>query len=287
MLGEWLREAGLVVHETPGWLGRGAELTAPIGGVVCHHTASAPGRDMPTLLTLIHGRPDLAGPLAQIGGSRSGEVWLIAAGKANHAGGGSYPTVPRLAGGNSHLVGIEWENSGLGERWTRQQLDAYVRVCGTLCTRLGLHTSQVISHYEWAKPPGRKPDPAGPWEGGGDWYSGGVWQFGNRTATAAAFRTRVHAYREGDDMTDAERALLAAAAADAKWCREQLTAWFSLPGDGRPYGDVRRKLDAAYVEVADESTDRPDLTLGGRLKRVEQLVESMTPEPEPVAPGGG
>lgn len=275
-LPEWLTEAGLTFVETPGWIGRGAPLADDIGGVVNHHTAGPATGDMPSLLTLIHGRPDLAGPLAQLGGGRSGTVYVVASGKANHAGGGGYATIPANEGGNSHLVGIEWENTGVGQPWSREQMATAVKLNAMLAGKLRLDPSQLIAHYEWAKPVGRKIDPAGPWVGGGDWYSGGKWQTGIRTASADQFRARVMAYMEGDDdMNDADRALLLQAAADSAWCKANLMAWFSLPGEGRPYGDLRRKQDATYVEVADEQHTTGDPTLGGRLVNVERMVAAL------------
>lgn len=242
----------------------------PIGGVICHHTASAAGSgECPSLGIVVKGRPAsgknpaLPGPLAQVLLGRSGACYVVASGKANHAGTGSYPTIPTNEGGNAHLIGIEAENSGLGEPWTMGQMAAYVLLCATLAHTVDIPYSQVVAHYEWRKPVGEKIDPAGPWLGGGDWYSGGRWITGSRTATADDFRHRVRVILDSwsDDMTPAEHDLLVQAAADAAYSRHVLD-------------DVLRpKCDAIYVEVADEA-DRPPTqdTLGSRVVEIAKKV---------------
>jgi hypothetical protein len=63
-----LKDSGLKVALTDGWENRGQCDVENIVGVICHHTAT-PGKkaNMPTLNTLIQGRSDLSGPLAQLG----------------------------------------------------------------------------------------------------------------------------------------------------------------------------------------------------------------------------
>lgn len=255
-LADVLRSRGLVVVEVAGWQTRGAEMD-PIGGVVGHHTASAIGSgECPSLGIVINGRGEpnpLPGPLAQILLGRSGACYVVAAGKANHAGLGSYSTIPANAGGNGHLIGIEAENSGLGEPWTMPQMRAYVLLVAALLDHEHLAYDRFCSHYEWAKPIGRKIDPAGPWLGGGDWYSGGQWTGVNRTATANDFRHRVRVTLESwsDDLTPAEHDLLVQAAADAAYTKHLMD------------DVVRPKMDAIYVDT--HGDDHPDL-LAGRVK---------------------
>src|SRR5262245_62937115 len=87
-----LEAAGLKVAEVPGWRERGRADMPNVRGVMCHHTATARGGNMPTLELLVAGRaaangaPGLAGPLAQLGLGRDGTFYVIAAGRANHAG---------------------------------------------------------------------------------------------------------------------------------------------------------------------------------------------------------
>lgn len=150
-----LRAHGLVVHEVPGWQTRGSSSFFP-RGVVCHHTASHAGSDHPALGIVTNGRPDLAGPLCNVLLARNGDCWVVAAGRANHAGAGGF----RGLTGNSSVLGIEAENNGIGEPWPAHQIDAYLRLCAAMCEGGGFGPSTVCYHREWA--PSRKPDPAGP-----------------------------------------------------------------------------------------------------------------------------
>lgn len=156
-LADVLAAAGLKVAETPGWTERGRGDMAEVRGIVCHHTATVGGGAMPSLTTLINGRanPPLSGPLAQLGLSRDGAFYVIAAGRANHAGAGGW----RGVSGNAHFIGIEAENSGLpSDPWPDVQMDAYRRGVAALLTRLNLPTLMCCGHKEYA--PGRKVDPS-------------------------------------------------------------------------------------------------------------------------------
>jgi hypothetical protein len=156
-LADRMRDAGLQVTEVNGWRTRGVPFTERPRVVVGHHTASAPGRDMPSLHILTAGRPDLPGPLCQIGLSRSGVVHVIASGKANHAGPGQWRDVTS----SSLTVGIEAENSGVGEPWPDKQLAAYDLCAAVLLDILEQPASMYAGHREWAVPAGRKIDPHG------------------------------------------------------------------------------------------------------------------------------
>jgi hypothetical protein len=71
---------------------------------------------------------------------------------------------------NTHAVGIEAANNGVGEPWTQQQIDAYFKLSLALTRNLGLGPADVCSHQRYA--PDRKVDPAtaaavqGPWRPG-------------------------------------------------------------------------------------------------------------------------
>jgi hypothetical protein len=84
-----LMDAGLKVATVDGWDERGRDDVDRIYGVMCHHTAGAKAGNMPSLRTIIDGRPDLPGPLAQLGLGRDGTYYGIAAGGCNHAGNGA------------------------------------------------------------------------------------------------------------------------------------------------------------------------------------------------------
>ncbi len=164
-LADVLRAAGLDVHEVDGWQQRGTPFPQPPSVVIGHHTATLrttanEHQDMRTLNTLLKGRvgtKKLAGPLCQLGLGRTGTYYVIAAGKANHAGPGAWAGVDLSV----HTLGIEAENDGVGEAWPQQQLDAYDRGIAAVLAQLGQGAERYAGHREWALPAGRKQDPAG------------------------------------------------------------------------------------------------------------------------------
>lgn len=150
-----LRAAGLKVAEQPGWAERGrAPMAAQVRGVICHHTATPNPRrnNMPSLRLLTEGRSDLPGPLAQVGLGLDGTYYVIAAGRANHAGAGSW----RGFSGNGQFIGIEAENEG-DLNWPDVQMDAYRRGVAAILKQIGAEADMCCGHREYA--PGRKPDP--------------------------------------------------------------------------------------------------------------------------------
>lgn len=155
-LPEVLRGAGLKVAETEGWASRGDGDMGTVRGVMLHHTATATPGNMPTLSLLKTGRPGLRGPLCQLGLGRDGTYYVVAAGRANHAGVGVW----RGISGNSSFIGIEAENSG-SEPWPEVQLDAYRRGVAALLRRLRVLPVMCCGHKEFALPKGRKIDPGG------------------------------------------------------------------------------------------------------------------------------
>jgi peptidoglycan hydrolase-like protein with peptidoglycan-binding domain len=161
-LPEVLKDAGLKVSLDPGWETRGLGNVGSIFGVICHHTGVRnPGKlNMPTLKSLRNGRraepglKALPGPLAQLGLGRDGTYFVIAAGRAAHAGKGSF----RGVSGNLRFIGIEAESAGnSSDPWPEIQLDAYRRGVAAILKHLGKDASFCIGHKEYA--PGRKDDP--------------------------------------------------------------------------------------------------------------------------------
>lgn len=151
-------DAGLVVHEVAGWQERGAdgEPMDDVRGIVEHHTAGPKTGNMPSLEVLIHGRSDLPGPLCNLGLARDGSVYVVAAGKANHAGVGHGYGLP-TDNANPHMIGIEAESTGLGD-WTSAQLAAWPRLNKALMGAFRFPASMIIAHFEWTV---RKIDPHG------------------------------------------------------------------------------------------------------------------------------
>jgi peptidoglycan hydrolase-like protein with peptidoglycan-binding domain len=94
----------------------------------------------------------LKGPLAQLGLARDGTYYVIAAGLASHAGGGSW----KGYSGNSVFIGIEAENSGAeDDSWPEVQMDAYCRGVAAILKKIGADVTMCCGHKEYA--PIRKP----------------------------------------------------------------------------------------------------------------------------------
>lgn len=160
-LADGLRKHGLTVIETPGWKTRGWAGRGFYGtpkGVLHHHTATTSARrystGSPTLSMLIGGRSDLPGPLCNLAFGRGGEVYVVAAGWANHAGvGGPIGGVP-LNGGNGWLIGIEAESSGVAPAdWTADQIRVWPYLASALARMYkpaAPDTFLQLAHYEWS-----------------------------------------------------------------------------------------------------------------------------------------
>src|SRR3546814_13176915 len=85
-----------------------------------HHTG--PGSEKGLLELIRDGRPDLAGPLSQLFLPKSGVFHVIAAGRTNHAGNGSWHGI---TSGNAQAIGIEAQNAGDGkDHWPAVQMEA-------------------------------------------------------------------------------------------------------------------------------------------------------------------
>lgn len=145
MLLDWLagclRDAGLETIPLEGWETRSRPTPLNrVDAVIWHHTATGPNwRDDNVARLLRDGRSDLAGPLSQLGLDRQGRYWVIAAGRCNHNGLGTW--------GNDS-VGIEAFNDGTGEPWPGPQLDAYLRGTAAILKHAGLPVERVLGHYE-------------------------------------------------------------------------------------------------------------------------------------------
>lgn len=150
-----VKNSGLDFTEVAGWKNRGRGVMGTIQTVTMHHTATPrsymKSNDIPTLNVLKNGHGTLPGPLSQIGLGRSGHVYLVAAGRANHAGRSRATSMT-----NPHAVGIEAE--GAMESWPAQQFRAYVLLVAALLTEFGLANGRALRHAETCSPAGRKVD---------------------------------------------------------------------------------------------------------------------------------
>lgn len=152
-LADRIRAAGVDVVEVAGWQTRGSESFRPRGSVN-HHTAGPRAGTVPSLRICTHGRADLPGPLCQVLLGRDLRAYVIAAGRANHAGPGGW----RGLAGNSSVYGLEVEHVGTtAEPVSDELIEAMAAVhaaflCGVEAPDPGL----VCQHAEWA--PRRKVD---------------------------------------------------------------------------------------------------------------------------------
>jgi hypothetical protein len=158
-----LRKAGLKVVEVKGWETRGRGDIGKIRFVLCHHTATQQPGNAPSLWIVRDGRPDVQGPLSQLVLGRDGTFYVVAAGRANHAGKGIWNKMRDV--GNGMSIGIEAENNGLsqikpkeGEPWPERQMVAYAKGVAALIKHLKLSVNECVGHKEYA--PDRKIDPS-------------------------------------------------------------------------------------------------------------------------------
>jgi hypothetical protein len=157
-----LLDAGLKVAEQPGWQNRGRGDVGTIKGVICHHTSGPLKGNMPSLGVVVEGRDDLPGPLAQLCLGRDGTYFVVAAGRCNHAGAGSWQGITT---GNSSFIGIEAENTGeikgpKVDPWPAVQIDAYRRGVAAILKKIKANAIMCAGHKEYALPHGRKDDPS-------------------------------------------------------------------------------------------------------------------------------
>lgn len=151
-----LRAEGLRVVEVAGWQTRGDDSFSPRGSVN-HHTAGSPNGSAPSLDGIINGFAGSApGPLANAMQSRepSGDdlFYVVAAGRANHAGEGGWQGLS----GNASVWGLEIEHTGTAPLLEhRQELAARFHAA---LARGRYGEASVCQHYEWA--PDRKIDAA-------------------------------------------------------------------------------------------------------------------------------
>jgi hypothetical protein len=148
------QKPAIKVAELPDWKSYGHGDYGRIWGVMVHHTGNARADAM----SIRNGRPDLQGPLSNLHIAQDGTVTVVAAGVCWHAGRGSYPGIP-TDGGNQVLIGIEcaWPRdtsitpaTQTRERWPDPQIIAMRDSVAAILTRLGLDSSRVIAHKEYA-----------------------------------------------------------------------------------------------------------------------------------------
>ena len=260
------RSSGLTVIEVAGWQSRGyaGQSLAAVNGVLFHHTATASCRNYtsgaPTLGMLRDGRSDLPGPLCNLALGRGGEVYVVAAGVANHAGQGSAPGFPTDMG-NHYLIGIEMESSGVAPwDWTPAQLDAAPRLGAALerayLQWLAPDMRLQLAHYEYSS--AGKIDPAG-WPGGMDGLRASINAIlaGPQAAVGPASNTTVTPIQEDDmPLSDADVEKVAKRAAELTWLYDYKVSgrpgkplWILQSLDGIVGDVVKRTIDGVTAPI--------------------------------------
>lgn len=181
-LDDWLRDAGLEVHEDDGWRTRSRSSGGydDIHAVGLHHDASAIGRGWEAAARAHFHLHEFA-PVGALALNRDASWTVGAAGATNTQGkGGPYrcsrATTP-LDSANRYWIAIEAGNNGIGEPWPEDQQDSYQRGVAAIIRGLaeqGAYDAAArayrrivldplvdggIAHFEWTT---RKIDPAGP-----------------------------------------------------------------------------------------------------------------------------
>lgn len=194
-----LRAAGLTVVEVQGWENRGRPASTgqfdPQGPSTAHHTGvlSTPKAPAAGLSMLINGRSDLPGPLCQVATAYDGTVYVIAAGRANHAGRIGKSGVfgmPVGTDGNARALGNEVITNGT-QKMPKAQSEAVDTVHAVFSRHFDKDAKWVHRHQDIS--------------GTGKWDLGGV--------TTAALRSRVAKRIKSLDVTLSESAM---AKADAR-----------------------------------------------------------------------
>lgn len=150
------RAAGLKVVEVQGWKNRGRPASTghfdPKGAHTTHHTGvtSSASNPAPGLSVLISGRSGLPGPLCHHAVAYDGTVYVIAAGRANHAGRigkSGVPGMPYGGDGNAHAMGNEVITDGT-QPMPRAQQEAVALVAAVVLLHWSRNQTWAHRHQD-------------------------------------------------------------------------------------------------------------------------------------------
>jgi hypothetical protein len=149
-LAQALTAGGLHVIALDGWKTRGRPSSTgnftPVG-VLWHHTGPGVFGLRGAQWMAREGRSDLPAPLCQLSIDRDGTVYVLAAGRANHAGKAKSSGTVAAGDGNALYIGVECMNSGT-EGWSKPQYDAMVKTGAVLARMLGTSVRAQRAHKE-------------------------------------------------------------------------------------------------------------------------------------------
>jgi hypothetical protein len=163
-LADRIRAKGVRVVEVAGWQDNGYSFPTAPRGAGHHHTAGAALGVAPSLRICIDGRPDVPGPLCNALQSREPNPWddtayVIAAGKANHGGVGTWSGGSGTVDSNYESMGLEVEHTGMTTvDPIRHEISARILAAMLECPGGSRDASMVWEHFEYGRPLGRKVD---------------------------------------------------------------------------------------------------------------------------------
>ena len=208
------------VVEVDGWRTRGrppADFSFLPSGVIDHHTACMcnVGHDPSSCVrSIMAGNSSAPGPIAQLltsftpagvrwdGRNADPRVFVIAAGRCNHAGAGVYRWgAPE---GNGSSIGHEVCGPPEGG-WPDIVIEVRARVSAAILRRNGWPFDNVDTHNGYARPLGRKIDPSGAWRGQPNLGRLAPWNADLWRTTVAGYlavKTQIPALEGVDPMAD-------------------------------------------------------------------------------------
>lgn len=147
-----LRALNAPYEEVAGWQSRTVDRTAMWSPqwIVNHHTASKNPVGHESLSWVTNGGlPGVRPPYCHALIGREPKIFLVAAGRANHAGtGGPFKNVPKDSM-NPYGYGIEVEAPGLALDFTSGQYDLMCKLNAAVLWILGQPVTHVIRHKDW------------------------------------------------------------------------------------------------------------------------------------------
>lgn len=155
-----LEDAGLRVVVVAGYRSNGRPGDFDPVGVLIHHTGATSSRERPhpAAKTLVNGRPDLPGPLAQWSPGWDGTVLIPSIGRANHAGKARAAGPVDAGDGNEEYVGCEVDYNG-SQRMGPAQYEATVLGTAAIIKHLRRDERHVQRHEDTSV--------TGKWDAGG------------------------------------------------------------------------------------------------------------------------
>jgi hypothetical protein len=159
-----IRAKGVTVVEVAGWQTRGNGSGFTPIGAIHHHTAGSPNGTTPSLNTCIYGRPDVTGPLCSVLQSREADpskdkAYVIAAGKGNHGGQGTWTGKSGTFNSNYESMGLEVEHVGTAPvDPNRHEISCRILAAFLEAPGSSRDPSMCCQHFEYATPAGRKVD---------------------------------------------------------------------------------------------------------------------------------